>query len=68
MLRVALVASAAHSAASLARGAVSRSAVQSRAAIGMSLYDFSATKIDGSACSMTEFKDKPVLILNVASL
>ena len=33
-----------------------------------SLYDFSSTKIDGSALSMSDFKGKPVLILNVASL
>jgi len=39
-----------------------------RAAVGMSFYDFSATKIDGTAVSMSEYKDKPVLILNVASL
>ena len=31
-------------------------------------YDFSATKIDGSAAPMSAYKGKPTLILNVASL
>ena len=43
------------SAVSLAMGAMSRSA-QSRAAVGMSFYDFSADKIDGSSVSMSDFK------------
>jgi cytochrome oxidase Cu insertion factor (SCO1/SenC/PrrC family) len=31
-------------------------------------YDFSANTIDGKETSMADFKGKPVLILNVASL
>ena len=31
-------------------------------------YDFSATKIDGTAAEFSSYKGKPVLILNVASL
>jgi hypothetical protein len=31
-------------------------------------YDFSATKIDGTADDFSSYKGKPVLILNVASL
>ena len=31
-------------------------------------YDFSANTIDGKETSMGDFKGKPVLILNVASL
>jgi len=66
MLRVALLAASTHSAASLAVGSMARA--QSRAAVGMSFYDYSATKLDGTALSMSDFKGKPVLILNVASL
>ena len=33
-----------------------------------SFYDFEATAIDGKKVSMSDFKGKPVLILNVASL
>lgn len=33
-----------------------------------SLYDFSANKIDGTPVKFDEFKGKPTLILNVASL
>ena len=32
------------------------------------LYDFSATTIDGKEASMADYKGKPVLIVNVASL
>ena len=40
----------------------------SRAAVSMNFHDFSATAIDGSAVSMGDFKGKPIVVLNVASL
>jgi len=33
-----------------------------------SLYDFSATTLDGKEKKMSDYKGKPALILNVASL
>lgn len=44
------------------------SAARMSTATMASFYDFSATKIDGSAAPMSAYKGKPTLILNVASL
>ena len=50
-------------------GAVGRAAVRTRVTTpSMGFYDFSATTIAGAASKMSDFKGKPVLILNVASL
>ena len=69
MLRIGLLALAAGRAAGfgvagprVARGMARAAAPQ------MNFYDFSATTIDGKAAKMSDYKGKPVLILNVASL
>jgi hypothetical protein len=47
----------------ISRSSSSRSAVQMA-----SLYDFSETKLGGGEVSMADFKGKPTVIVNVASL
>jgi cytochrome oxidase Cu insertion factor (SCO1/SenC/PrrC family) len=43
--------------------------VSARAAVSMaSFHDFSATAMGGKDVSMSDFKGKPILVLNVASL
>jgi len=50
-------------------GGVAATRGASRAAVSMvSFHDFSATALDGTEVSMSQFKGKPILILNVASL
>ena len=66
MLRLSALALAT-SANALAVGSMRMASVRA-AAPSMSLYDFSGTAIDGSAKSFGDYKGKPVLILNVASL
>ncbi|KAL1522241.1 hypothetical protein AB1Y20_021877 [Prymnesium parvum] len=59
-----LAAASAFSAGGIAPGrAISRSAISMA-----SFHDFSATSLGGKELSMADFKGKPVLILNVASL
>jgi len=43
-------------------------AVRRASSASMSFLDFSAKTIDGTETSMSTFKGKPILILNVASL
>jgi len=40
----------------------------SRAAVDMNFHEFKATTIDGKEVSMGDYKGKPILVLNVASL
>jgi hypothetical protein len=69
MLRATILAAAATRAGALQVGVGAR-AVRARSSMPAmeAFYDFSANKLDGSAASMADFKGKPVLILNVASL
>lgn len=70
MIKV-LVAYASGATALQAGAAPIRSAMRNmhRAAPSMSsLYDFSAVDLDGKDQAMSDYKGKPVVILNVASL
>ena len=69
MLKVTLVATASAAAHGFAMGGARAGAVGRMAAAEMSaFYDFSANTIEGTTTSMSDYKGKPVLILNVASL
>ena len=71
MLRVVLAGSALSVASgfSVAPASVRMNAPARMSTVNMAgFYDFSATKIDGSAAPMSAYKGKPTLILNVASL
>ena len=69
MLKISLIAGAVGSAAGLQVGMGARTTAVRAASPSMaSLYDFSGTTLDGKSASMSDFKGKPVLILNVASL
>ena len=71
MLRLATVGLAATSVAGFsANGPMAmRTSARTMSNVNMAtFYDFSANTIDGKPTSMSDFKGKPVLILNVASL
>ena len=54
--------------AALGKGDAAAAPVTYAATSAGSLYDFTCKTIDGSAKPLADFKGKPALILNVASL
>jgi len=70
MLRATILCAVATRASAFGLASASRaSSVRRMTAPAMAnFFDFSATKIDGSDVSMADYKGKPTLILNVASL
>jgi hypothetical protein len=70
MLKVSLIAAAASRAAAfgLSSAVHSRGVARAASPVMSSFYDFKATTLAGKSASMSDFKGKPVLILNVASL
>lgn len=68
MLRTTIIAATVAQGGALTVGFGARAAHSRMSAPSMDFFSFSANKIDGTACSMEEFKGKPTLILNVASL
>ena len=69
MLRATMLCGLASGASAFGLASVSPlSSVRRMSSPEMSFFDFKATKIDGSEVSMADYKGKPTLILNVASL
>jgi len=68
MIRTVTIAAVATGASAFGVGGFARNVPTRAAAPVMDFYSFSGNTIDGKATSMADYKGKPVLILNVASL
>jgi len=68
MLRTTIIAATAACASSLTVGAGVRGAPARASMPAMSFYEFEGTTIGGEKATMADFKGKPVLVMNVASL
>lgn len=69
MLKVGIIATACHAAGAYSIGVpAGRTMARMSAPVMESFHDFKATTLDGKEASMADYKGKPVLILNVASL